>query len=137
MKIHVNRVPAEGLREQVTYDPVPMDMDRDDIRVTQPFSVQAVATKADQELVVWVHIHCPLRCSCARCLEEFEATVRSRATFSYTVQPTDVVDITDDVRQEIILGYPAIPLCGPDCRGLCRVCGQNLNRASCRHQAAG
>ena len=137
MKIHVNRVPPEGLREQASYDPAPLDMGRDDIRVTQPFSVQAVATTVNRELVVRVDIHCPLRCSCARCLEEFETAVRSRATFSYTVQPTEVVDITDDVREEIILGYPVIPLCRPDCRGLCRVCGQNLNRAACRHQGGG
>jgi uncharacterized metal-binding protein YceD (DUF177 family) len=62
-------------------------------------------------------------------------TVTPDATFSYSVQPTDVVDITEDVRQEIILAYPMIPLCDPACKGLCRSCGANLNRVSCGHHA--
>ena len=30
MKIHVNRIPDEGLKEHASYDPSTMDMDRDD-----------------------------------------------------------------------------------------------------------
>ena len=137
MQIHVNRIPADGLKDHATYDPTTMDMDRADIHLTEPFNVEAFMTKADQELVVTVDIRCPLRLSCARCLEEFGATVTTKALFSYQVQPTDVVDITDDVRQEIILAYPMIPVCQPDCKGLCSSCGQNLNVASCGHHATG
>jgi uncharacterized protein len=135
MKIHVNRIPAEGLRSHATYDPSTMDMDRSDVRLSEPFEVDAFMTKADQELVVDVDIRCPLRLSCARCLEGFSWVVATDALFSYTVQPTDVVDITDDVRQEIVLAYPMTPLCRPDCKGLCSSCGQNLNIAPCSHQA--
>ncbi|MBI2174769.1 MAG: DUF177 domain-containing protein [Candidatus Omnitrophica bacterium] len=59
-----------------------------------------------------------------------------KAMSSYHVAPTDVVDITDDVRQEIILAYPMIPVCREDCKGLCISCGQNLNVAACSHQMA-
>ena len=50
-----------------------------------------------------------------------------------TRKERDVVDITDDVRQEIMLAYPMIPVCRPDCKGLCSVCGQNLNAGPCQH----
>ena len=133
MKIHVNQIPEEGLRERATYDPAGLDMERDDIRLPQPFEVDAFITKAAQDLVVSADIRCPLRCACGRCLEEFDSAVEAKALFSYAVKPTDVVDITDDVRQEIMLAYPIVPLCRPDCRGLCRVCGQNLNTAPCSH----
>ena len=133
MKIHVNRIPPEGLKDRVVYDPTAMDMGRDDIRLEQPFAVEAFMTKADQELVVDVDIACPMRLVCARCLEEFQLTITTGALFSYKVQPTDVVDITDDVRQEIILAYPMIPVCRPECKGLCRTCGHNLNTESCGH----
>jgi uncharacterized protein len=135
MKIYVNNVPAEGLKEHASYDPRSMDMDRDDIRLVEPFEVDAFATLAENELVVSVEITCPLRLSCARCLEEFSATIRPNGVFSYSVQPSDVVDITDDVRQEIILAYPMVPICRRACQGLCMSCGQNLNVAQCRHQA--
>ena len=136
MKIYVNRVPDEGLKDHASYDPATMDMDRFDIHLKEPFEMDAVITKADRELVVKADISCPLHLTCARCLEEFTSTVRTDAIFSYKVFPTDVVDITDDVRQEIILAYPMIPICRPDCKGLCSRCGQNLNVELCVHQAS-
>ena len=135
MKIYVNRIPAEGLRDHAAYDPSMMDMDRDDIHPAQPFEIDTLIAKADQELVVNAHIRCALRLTCARCLEEFSSLVSAEAMFSYKVRPTDIVDITEDVRQEIILAYPMIPICQPDCKGLCSACGQNRNMASCSHHA--
>lgn len=134
MKIHVNRVPVEGLEDHASYDPATMDMDRWDLRLEQPVEVDAFISRVDQELVVRVQIRCPICASCARCLEDFDAVLTPAALFSYQVTPTDVVDITDDVRQEVVLAYPMIPVCRPDCRGLCGVCGQNLNEAACAHQ---
>lgn len=134
MKIQVSQVPDEGLKSRATYDPTLMDMDRDDIHLTDPFEVEAFITRADRELVVDVDIRAALTLTCARCLEEFPRTVSADALFSYTVKPTDTVDITDDVRQELILTYPMVPICRPDCKGLCHVCGQNLNLGPCPHQ---
>ncbi len=136
MKIHVNQVPAEGLRDRVTYDPTTMDMDRADIHPTDPCQVEAFIVKADQELVVNADIRAPLQMTCARCLEGFVSTVTTDAVFSYKVHPTDVVDITEDVRQEIILAYPMVPICQPGCKGLCSACGQNLNLGVCSHHTA-
>ena len=134
MKIYVNRVPEEGLSDRALYDPAPLDMAREDIRLPEPFEVETFVTKVDEELVVKAAIRCPLHMICARCLEEFIWTVETDALFSYTVQPSDVVDITDDVRQEIILAYPMIPICRPTCQGLCPVCGRNRNGAPCGHR---
>ena len=136
MKIHANRVPEQGLQEQTSYDPATLDMERDDIRLPDPFTVDAFIRRVDAELVVQADIRAPLRLTCGRCLEEFSWMVRADAVFSYKVQPTDVVDITEDVRQEIILAYPMIPVCRPDCKALCAVCGSNLNEAACAHGAA-
>ena len=136
MKIHVNRVPEEGLREHATYDPAPLDMDRDDIRLREPFAVDADIKRVDRELVVDVDITAPMELTCARCLEQVRRDLVTGALFSYRVQPTDVVDITDDVRQEIVLAYPMVPVCRPDCKGLCSVCGQNLNERPCGHVPA-
>lgn len=133
MKIHVNRVPEEGLREHATYNPAALDMERDDVHLPQPFEVDTFLTKAERELVVQADIRCPLHLVCARCLAEFDSAVVTKALFSYAVHPTDVVDITDDVRQEIMLAYPMFPVCRPDCKGLCSACGQNLNVGSCSH----
>jgi uncharacterized protein len=133
MKIHVSRVPAGGCEQSARYDPVELDMDREDIRPAPPFEVEAAIQKSADELIVRARIRCDLRCTCARCLEDFTITVAPDAIFSYEVRPSDVVDITGDVRQEVILAYPMIPVCRPRCRGLCPACGQNLNQGACAH----
>ena len=135
MKIQVNRIPEEGLREHATYDPAALDMERDDVHLVQPFAVDAFITKADTELIVDAEIRCQIRLACARCLKEFDSTVTTKALFTYQIESADVVDITEDIRQEIILAYPMVPVCRTDCKGLCALCGQNLNADTCSHQA--
>lgn len=134
MKIHVNRVPESGLEEHISYDSRPLDMDRFDVHLHEPFKVDAFITKVERQLVVRIQVCCTLYCLCARCLDEFSVVVRPQAVFSYTVDPPDVVDITEDVRQEILLTYPMIPVCQADCKGLCISCGQNWNHNSCEHR---
>ena len=136
MKIHVKEVAEEGLSQRATYDPKPLDMERDDIRLNEPFEVEAFITRTERELIVKADIRCPLLMTCARCLEDFSAHIDTDAIFHYKVQPADTVDITDEVRQEIVLAYPMFPICQTTCKGLCSTCGQNLNLATCGHATA-
>ncbi len=133
MKIHVNQIPAEGVTEHARYDPTTMEMDREDIHVTTPFEAEAAIRMVDEELVATVELRYRLDLVCARCLEPFDSDRTTQAVLSYHVQPEAVLDITEDLRQEIILAYPMIPVCQTTCRGLCRFCGQNLNVTSCQH----
>lgn len=132
MKIHVSRVPFEGLHETASYDPAEMDLARFDVRPNAPIALSCFVTKADRELVVQATLQYQLQMRCAKCLEEFASPVTTSATFSYPVAPADVVDIRDDLRQEIILSYPMIPVCQSSCLGLCPQCGQNRNHGLCQ-----
>jgi uncharacterized protein len=42
-----------------------------------------------------------------------------------------VLDLSETVREELILSVPEYVLCRDDCRGLCPGCGQDLNVRSC------
>ena len=133
MKIHVNRIPAEGYREEIAYDPAMLDVERFDLRFHQPIAVSASVTKTEHDVLVRADIRGTATLTCARCLEPFESPLETDVLLSYRVAPTDVLDITNDFRQELILAYPMIPVCRPDCKGLCRLCGQNLNERDCGH----
>ncbi|MBN1434859.1 DUF177 domain-containing protein, partial [Candidatus Fermentibacterales bacterium] len=89
---------------------------------------------------------------CARCLDHYGARVSESFTRSFTWGPRadeddyetqsvlsrcSTVSILDGVREAIILSVPRMPLCSPDCRGLCPACGANLNRESCAHSKNG
>jgi len=43
------------------------------------------------------------------------------------------VDLDPGVREAAILARPMVPLCRPDCRGLCTSCGADLNEGPCSH----
>ncbi len=43
----------------------------------------------------------------------------------------DVVELDDLVTQAVLLALPEVPLCRPDCRGLCPTCGRDLNDGPC------
>lgn len=43
----------------------------------------------------------------------------------------DAIDLSELVRQRLILAVPPRSLCRPECRGLCPHCGTDLNRRQC------
>jgi len=42
-----------------------------------------------------------------------------------------VIDLDPIVREQIVLALPAYPVCKDACKGLCPVCGANLNEREC------
>ncbi|OYV03116.1 hypothetical protein CGW93_02415 [candidate division bacterium WOR-3 4484_18] len=46
----------------------------------------------------------------------------------------DEIDLWQVLRETIILAIPTKPLCKPDCKGLCPICGVNWNLTTCEHQ---
>jgi len=89
------------------------------------------------------------RFACDRCTDEFDKTVigEGRAVFSsdeamlemseaddirYLASDVKEIDITDDIRDTVLLSVPMKNLCSEDCRGLCAGCGANLNTEPCR-----
>ena len=84
---------------------------------------------------------------CVRCLEPFELPLHvefdevyayksSSFTESGLYVPEDGnIDLSPVVREYMMLENPIKPICKPDCQGLCIVCGENLNLATCEHQA--
>ncbi len=51
------------------------------------------------------------------------------------VSPDHTIDLTDALNTALIMETPYIVLCKPDCKGLCPVCGANLNYEDCGHAA--
>jgi uncharacterized protein len=47
------------------------------------------------------------------------------------------IDTDPIVREQVLLALPMHALCRDDCKGLCGMCGQNLNEATCGCDAKG
>jgi len=60
----------------------------------------------------------------------------SEEDFKLPLEGTDF-NLTEFLRQVVTLSLPEKPLCREDCKGLCPICGANLNYGECEHVARG
>ena len=132
MKIHADRIPDSGLELSEKCEPSVLELDRADIKINEPINLLARITKEANFIFVKLSINLTMRLDCSKCLEEFAASKSLEIKLNFPIENKSVIDLTDKLREEIILGYPLKPLCRPDCRGLCGICGQNLNRMICK-----
>ena len=47
------------------------------------------------------------------------------------------LDVEQLVYNELLVGWPTKILCSEDCKGICNVCGQNLNKGTCNCEDTG
>jgi uncharacterized protein len=82
---------------------------------------------------------------CIRCLRDFEQpfSVELGEVLAYEGQEgaeegyqisADHAHLEPVVRDAVVLEMPLHPLCRPDCKGLCPVCGSDLNNVDCGHK---
>lgn len=78
-----------------------------------------------------LRVNCEMECR--RCAEFFSTAVHiSSFLRAYEIRgEEESVDLTADVREDILLALPSFPLCMDSCKGLCPRCGKNLNEGPC------
>jgi uncharacterized protein len=82
---------------------------------------------------------------CVRCLTEFQQPLHTSfdelyafdkrsITESELMLPEDAnIDLEPLIRDYLLIEMPISPVCTADCRGLCTICGQNLNEVIEEH----
>jgi uncharacterized protein len=134
MRINITQIPKEGLSLHETYDGASLNLNTPEINFISPLELSAQVAKVSNRLLVGVQVKGLIQPVCSRCLEEFETDFIKEFKFDYSFRDNEhILDITDDIRQEITLSYPIKFLCKDDCKGLCPICGQNLNKGDCSH----
>lgn len=126
-----------------------VQLDSDDATVVSPVAGEARFQHTNQGVLASGEFAVTVRMPCVRCLEmvEIPLTVPFSEMFIPTLDvvtgrplppiteeqgfPIDArhhLDLTELMRQQIILVLPTQPLCRADCAGLCTICGVNLNQ---------
>lgn len=134
MKIKINDIPKEGLELEELQDVASLDLARNDLKFVSPIAIRAFLTRDKDEVYAHVAVGGKLEAICARCLLSYGLDFKKEFDFDYDVKGKTTLDLTEDIRQEIILEYPLKLLCKPDCKGLCQICGKNLNEGECGHK---
>jgi len=131
--IDVARLDPEGEDLEGVVDDAVLELTGDLLRpfggIRYAFFVQPLG----RELLVRGTVAQDFDAVCSRCGADFDFTVTD-ADFTVSVEideETEFVDLTDELRQCILLALPTYPVCRNDCRGVCATCGKNLNEGSC------
>lgn len=135
MKIELSLVSPEGieLEEDVGAGVLELDPRVNLAEPAGPIHCKIRAWKQPGELFVRGAVRAPIRFQCASCGAFFSTIVEDSVFIrDYLTQEGQAhVDITEDIREAVLLALPANPRCRSDCRGLCPVCGADLNPGPC------
>jgi uncharacterized protein len=124
----------------------------EDLKVIGPIEGRVRLHHTNQGILADGQVELTLELTCMRCLKEFEHPMH--LDFSEVFYPTvDVtsgvpvppmeeevafpidehhqLDLTEAIRQNILVSLPMVPICREDCTGLCPQCGKDLNSGPC------
>lgn len=139
---------GEGTNEKFLLD-VAVKFDNEELKPASNFKSDAMLIKLKEEIIVIIEkAEITINTECQRCLKPLKVKVKIPTAERQFLEkpphkkddPFDLflinlknssIDLTDMVRQEIILHFPLISLCSKSCKGLCPVCGKNKNTQKC------
>jgi uncharacterized protein len=160
MKVSVAPVLKQPMGESVDYkveeDPIDPRGDNAELLEAQITAIDAdiKATHTNPGALIQGDARATVAQECARCLKPLDTPVDARFAEQYYATlnvdtgnampepPLDAktigsdfrIDLTPLIREEVILATPLAPLCRPDCKGLCPVCGLDLNESPHEHE---
>jgi DUF177 domain-containing protein len=136
-----------------TFQPSAFEPPDDEYRVAAPVKVSLdVSRVGDDAFGVAGRVATSLGVVCSRCIEPFQVPVDTAFDLRYVPHEHNtgegeqevgeddlatayyregMLDLIDLLREQFVLALPMKPLCEPACRGLCPLCGTNLNKTQC------
>lgn len=141
--------PAESSSFSGTYDLPVLEAGPDTYSFKTPLEWNATLSNTGGALLITGSVTGEAEIACARCLNDYTLPVEGEIEgyillSSDESAPEDMDDDEFDVLGEdnaidlapllnaaLLIELPLIPLCSPDCKGLCTQCGHNLNEGDC------
>jgi len=153
MKLDLSEV-AGNLSKSYHYDINEQCIKSEDFRCIKPVAGSIDFINTGRLIVVRGHFNTEVELDCSRCLEKVSVPVEVKVEEqlpikNFTVEPVEVEDIDEEeeevaeffennifdlseyLRQAILVQMPIKALCSDVCKGLCPTCGTNLNEAPC------
>ncbi len=147
MKILLSEITDEGL--DLNFEEVPSS---ETLKLRSPARVSLHIDKIGPEVFARGNVGTSVELQCGRCLRSFVRDMDLNINVVYhPVEELkgedkheirddeldmgfyrgDELDVTDIVAEQLLLNIPMKPLCSDSCKGICPVCGADLNTGSC------
>ncbi|MGQ0644388.1 MAG: YceD family protein [Elusimicrobiota bacterium] len=128
MKLSIQDIRDDGVIERRVR--LPAEELSLDAPLVKPAEADFRAEAFTEEVMVMGNAAALVRLDCSRCLETYESPIACSFEVHAPFQQ-EFVDVSEEVRQSLLLAFPVKPLCREECRGICARCGRNLNQEPC------
>ncbi len=124
-------------------EPAELDITETELPIIGKVRIEGDITNVGDVLLLKAMVSARVNRLCSRCLKEFSADSVAEVLEKYYpsgspgvetdayVYESDVVDITEPLREGLLLAEPLRVLCKEDCLGICPVCGADRNVHPC------
>ena len=133
-----------GTSRDFTIDEPSMDLDED--LHAEDIHCDVHVSRVQQGIMAEADCSAKIEMECTHCLEPFTGTLsahfeelfafrflRENTEAENTLPESGYMELADLVRDYLVMEIPYAPICKEDCKGLCPVCGKNLNEGPCEH----
>ena len=104
MKISLAKIPESGIVLEQKEPPQIMADSSEEVGYSNPVHVKVSANLVGRTLIVRGKLSTSASLQCSRCLKEFDYSVEVRDyTFTKEVKGDETVDLTESIREDIIL----------------------------------
>jgi uncharacterized protein len=147
LKLDIDSLPEGHSQKDLREDASDLDLVIEGRRLVSPVTVSLDIDRNGDEIFLTGRAAVATEMECARCLKPYAFTLAApiqiavmmgdveegaeREGLMQVARGTNCVDLSDEVRSELLLRVPLKPLCAEECRGLCPTCGADLNSGDC------
>lgn len=140
----------QGSREDYDIEETLEFTPEEELILTSPVTAQVMLMNMDHEIHVGVYnLKASAQVNCNRCTKQFTFDISVPETgrqfildlpkedigetedVSYIDQNRNEIDIEPLLREELLLHFPAFPVCSDGCKGICTTCGVDKNIVNC------
>jgi len=147
MRIYFEKIPEEGLEINFSDN---FEMDESLFSIN---SFKGTIYAVNENFILTGNLNITIKDSCDRCLKEFTENIEEKILIEIVKENNsdteteetelkdedmglyfvseEYIDIEEIISQEAVLFRPIKRICNQDCRGLCPICGINLNKEIC------
>ena len=129
----VSGIPDSGMEFNGEVPFCELGIESDDrFMLAAPLRFSLHVALAKQDIVVTGCLDADVEAICDRCAEPAPLHLHvCDVLHTYKNVLGQPVDLTEDIREDILLAFPQTFHCSDDCKGLCPMCGHNLNDGPC------
>ena len=145
MKINIaDIIKVQGATKRISITHKDMEIPEDfySMELCEPIELTGELESDDGNIYLTGVLTTKVKSECDRCMCDLIYNIEAEVTESFGTiivgkvdDPEPIIQATIDlgpiIVETLLLSLPMKALCDPNCKGMCTVCGQNLNKQSC------